>query len=123
MTRPLLFPKSRHLRRSRDFARVYELKQRAGDGHLLIFAALNPESDRTRIGFSISKKQGNSVRRHRLRRLLREAYRLSQHDVPEGLDLILIPRIGSDSTLEDYQSSLVRLSRKLHKRLEGESVP
>lgn len=121
MTRPLLFPKSRHLRRSRDFDRVYDLQQRAGDARLLVFAAPNPESEQTRIGFSISKKHGNSVRRHRIRRLLREAYRLSQFDVPEGLDLILIPRPGSDATLDDYRQSLVRLSRKLHKRLAGES--
>ena len=122
MTGPLPFPKSRHLRRASDFARVYDRKQRAGDGHLLVFAALNPETDRTRIGFSISKKQGNSVKRHRLRRLLREAYRLSQNEIPEGLDLILIPRVGSQSTLDDYRASLVRLSRKLHQRLSRESA-
>jgi ribonuclease P protein component len=117
VSRRFLFPKSRHLRSSLDFARVYDLKQRAGDEHLLMFAAARPEGGATRVGFSISKKNGNSPQRHRIRRLLREAFRLSQYEVPEGLDLILIPRPGSRSTLADYQRSLVRLSQKLHRRL------
>lgn len=116
MTRRYLFPKSRHLRSSLDFARVYELKQRAGDEHLLVIAAPRPDGGPTRVGFSISKKNGNSPQRHYIRRLLREAFRLSQYEIPEGLDLILIPRPGSGSTLTDYQRSLVRLSQKLHRR-------
>lgn len=116
MTRRYLFPKSRHLRSSLDFARVYDLKQRAGDDHLLVFAGPNPAGPQTRVGFSISKKNGNSPERHRIRRLLREAFRLSQDEIPAGLDLILIPRPGSNSTLDDYRGSLVRLSRKLHRR-------
>lgn len=116
MSQRFLFPKSRHLRSSLDFARVYDLRQRAGDEHLLVFAAPRPEGGPTRVGFSISKKNGNSPQRHRIRRLLREAFRLSQYEIPEGLDLILIPRPGSGSTLDDYQRSLVRLSQKLHRR-------
>lgn len=119
MTRRFLFPKSRHLRSSLDFARVYDLKQRAGDEHLLIFAASRSEGGPTRVGFSISKKNGNSPQRHRIRRLLREAFRLSQYEIPDGMDLILIPRPGSGSTLADYQQSLVRLSQKLQRRLPG----
>lgn len=123
MNQRFLFPGSRHLRSPRDFARVYEVKQRAGDAHLLLFAAQNPLGPATRVGFSISKKNGNSPQRHRIRRLLREAFRLSQHDLPAGLDLIVIPRPGSGSTLDDYRKSLVRLSWKLHRRLTVEGRP
>lgn len=110
------FPSTRRLRSERDFERIYALKQRAGDNHLLVFAAVNPLGS-TRIGLSVSRKHGNSVVRHRIRRLIREAYRLSQHDVPEGLDLILIPRENSGAGLQEYRSSLVSLTRRLAKRL------
>lgn len=110
------FPSTRRLRSERDFERIYALKQRAGDSHLLVFAAVNPLGS-TRIGLSVSRKHGNSIVRHRIRRLLREAYRLSQHDVPEGLDLILIPRENSGAGLKEYQSSLTALTRRLAKRL------
>lgn len=110
------FPSSRRLRSERDFERIYALKQRGGDEHLLVFAAVSPLGT-TRIGLSVSRKHGDSVARHRIRRLLKEAYRLSQHEVPEGLDLILIPRENSGAGLKEYQASLVRLSRRLARRL------
>jgi len=111
------FPRARRLTQTRDFDRVFALKQRAGDAHLLIFAAPNPVQS-TRIGLSVSRKHGNSVVRHRLKRLLREAYRLVQHELPEGLDLVLIPRIGISSTVQDYQASLKSLVPRLARRLQ-----
>ena len=117
------FPSSRRLRSERDFERIYALKQRAGDSHLLIFAAANPLGT-TRIGLSVSRKHGNSVVRHRIRRLLKEAYRLSQHDVPEGLDLIVIPRENSGAGLAEYQASLVSLTKRLARRwLKSDRAP
>lgn len=115
--RRLTFPKARRLRSRQDYARVYERRLKAGDRSLLVFAD-RADGKLTRIGLSVSRKNGNSVVRHRIRRLLREAYRLEQHDIPEGLDLILIPRPGSAATLADYRRSLVQLTQKLARRLD-----
>ena len=112
----LTFPRSRRLRSPADFKRVYDQKVRDGDDHLLVYAAVNDLSC-TRIGVSVSKKNGNSIVRHRIRRLLKEAYRLEQFQIPEGIDLILIPRPGSASTLTDCRSSIVQLAEKLFVRL------
>ncbi len=107
--------KQNRLRKPAEFERVYAQRQRAGDGHLLLFAALN-DCGQTRFGLSVSRKHGGAVRRNRLKRLLREAFRLSQHDLPAGLDLVLIPRQQSGATLDDYRHSLVRLANKLSRR-------
>lgn len=106
---------SQRIRSSRDFARIYERKQRAGDGHLLVFGLRN-DLGITRFGLSVSKKHGNAVKRARLKRLLREAFRLSQHELPDGWDFVLIPRQNSGATLDDYRESLKRAARKLDRR-------
>ena len=112
--------KSQRLRTAREFQHVYEQRQRAGDDHLLIFGAAN-DLGVARFGLSVSRKQGNAVRRSRLKRLLREAFRLSQHELPQGLDLVLIPRQGLESTLEDYRKSITSGARRLSKRLRKET--
>ena len=105
-----------HLRRPQDFERVYGAGERAGDGHLLIFAFRN-NLEISRAGLSVSKKHGSAVRRNVKRRRLREAFRLLQHDIPKGMDLILIPRQRDDSTLTDFQDSVKSIASRLARRL------
>ena len=111
------FRKSQHLRKGDEFEAVYQKKQRAGDQHLLIFGSTN-QLTWTRIGLSVSRKHGGAVVRNRIKRLLREAYRLEQHNLPEGLDLVLIPRLRSGATLGEYRESLVRLLKKLAHKID-----
>lgn len=114
------FTKSQHLRTKSDFERVYDIKCKAADGVLLVFAARN-DLLLTRIGLSVSRKHGGAVVRNRLKRLLRDAFRLMQHEIPAGLDLIAIPLDKSKATLPAYQESLVKISRRLIRRLDQPS--
>lgn len=111
------FQKSQHLRAKADFERVYSIRQKAADGTLLIFVARN-DFTITRIGLSVSKKHGGAVVRNRLKRLLREAFRFVQHELPSGIDLIAIPLSRERAALDAYKQSLVKLVSKLERRLE-----
>jgi len=115
------FRKEQRIRSGKDFERAYGHKLRAGDQHLLVFGVAN-ELPNTRIGLSVSKKHGNAVRRSRIKRRLREAFRLSQHELPSGLDLVLIPRQNSGATLDDYQKSLKYLARKIARRIDAKRI-
>lgn len=113
------FRKHQHIRSEADFARIYAARQAARMRDLTVFADRNA-LQWTRIGLSVSKKHGNAVRRNRIKRLLREAFRLIQDQLPQGLDLVLIPQVSDNHTVESLRESLLRAARQLKKRLVRE---
>lgn len=90
-----------------DFDRVYQLRRRRDVGCLVVYAA--PNGGRlTRLGLSVSRKVGNAVVRNACKRILREAFRLEQHALPSGTDLVIVVRPHDARTLEDYRALLRR---------------
>ena len=107
-------PKSRHLRLPSEFAAVYEAKTRESRGPLTVYALPNDRAY-PRLGMSVSRKVGTAVRRNRIRRLIREAFRLLQHDLPQGYDLVVVVRPHEPLILADYQKMLTAMLVRLHK--------
>ncbi len=105
-----------HLRRPADFQLVYERRRSVSDAWLLVYAREN-ELPYSRLGLSVSKKFGGAVQRNLLRRLFREAYRLSKAEIPAGLDLVLIPRRPEPPPLAVLKQVLPKLVRQVLKRL------
>ncbi|HJZ58670.1 MAG TPA: ribonuclease P protein component [Gemmataceae bacterium] len=110
------FPQSHRMKTPAEFERAYARKRSASDGVLIVYACENG-LDHARLGCSVSRKVGGAVVRNRYKRLFREAFRLSQHELPAGVDFILIPRPGSEPTLDTVQSSLVKLARQAARKL------
>src|SRR5919202_4256391 len=104
-----------HLRRPADFQAVYERRRSASDDWLIVYGRENG-LPHLRLGLSVSRKVGGAVQRNRLRRLYREAFRLSRHEMPTGLDLVLIPRGPEDPTLADLRRSLPHLVKQLQRK-------
>lgn len=112
------FPADARLRRGLDFRRVYDRKCSVSDDLLVVYGCAN-QLRRTRLGLSVSRKVGGAVARNRWKRLLREAFRLKQANIPSGLDLIVIPRQTAKPELGRLMKSLPALARRLAKRLAG----
>jgi ribonuclease P protein component len=87
--------------------------RRVNDNRLTIWGAPNDLSH-PRLGLVVSRKHGGAVQRNRLKRRLREAFRLSQHELPP-LDLICLPRTGVRLTLDGCHESLQRLAKRIAK--------
>ena len=94
----------------RRYSQIYAHRCSVADPALIIYAQPN-ELGFSRVGLSVSRKNGNAVRRNRIRRLLREAFRLSQYDIPKGFDYVLIPRQPGPDSLAEYRVSLLTLAK------------
>jgi ribonuclease P protein component len=113
------FPKHEHLRRPADFQRVYDRRRSVSNDWLIVYVCENG-LPHLRLGLSVSRKYGGAVQRNRLRRLYREAFRLTRHEMPAGLDLVLIPRKPEEPPLAELTRTLPHLVKQAARRLEKE---
>jgi ribonuclease P protein component len=104
------------LHHPKDFQRVYDAKNVLRAPNVVVFFAPNglPVS---RLGVSVSVKHGNAVRRNRIKRVFRAAFRLCQHRLPASLDFVLVPRAGvKDYNTADVEKSLLGMLNRLPMR-------
>jgi len=121
--RKFTFSRSERLRRTADFDRVYsEGKRIAGSSLVLFFCRSLP--DQTRLGLSVSKKIGNAVVRNRVKRLLREAFRLNKQELKKGYDILLVARRGVEGLkFRQVEAVVLDLFRKGGLLLEESGRP
>ena len=82
---------SESLKKNKDFQNIYKKGRSLANSYLVMYILPN-ETDKNRIGISVSKKVGNSVVRNRAKRLMKESYRNIEGSLPEGYDFIIIAR-------------------------------
>jgi len=79
------------LKKNRDFKKVFSHGKAIPSKFIVVYFRRN-ESERLRIGFSVSKKLGGAVVRNRIKRVLREVVRKHVTEIVPGLDLVFIAR-------------------------------
>ncbi|WP_449036320.1 ribonuclease P protein component [Peptostreptococcus stomatis] len=101
------------IKKDSDFRKVYQRGKSLADRNLVIYTMKN-KSDKSRIGISISKKVGKAHERNRIRRYIKEAYRLNIDDkVLGGYDLVFIARINAaDKDYKELERSLKYICKK-----------
>jgi len=110
------FKDAHHIRSAADFKRVYREGNRAR-GTLMTVAVAGNSLDHARLGLSVGKVTWKSaVKRNRVRRIFREAFRLEQAELPPGHDIVLIAGREIWPELDATREELVRLARKASKR-------
>ncbi|HUR27159.1 MAG TPA: ribonuclease P protein component [Planctomycetota bacterium] len=112
----LFLPRETRVVKQSDFERAWKHGSRARGDALLVVAVPN-ELALARIGLSVGKKfWKRAVDRNRARRIFREAFRLTRHELPAGHDYILVPASNAEPTLAGARRDLLRLAPKAVQR-------
>ena len=115
--RPVRFTFGRHMRLSlaREYQQVYAARVSRTLGPLVVFAVPNDRAY-PRLGLAVARRVGRAHERHAIKRRLREAFRMLQHDLPTGYDFVVRVRPHERLTLAEYQKLLSKAMRGLHLR-------
>lgn len=101
------------LKSNRDFRRLYSRGKRAVSPTLVLYVQRN-RSGCNRLGITVSKKLGNAVARNKVRRRLREIYRLHEEEFLPGRDLVVVARVrGAHVGYWTLDRDLMKLARRL----------
>lgn len=131
---PLRFRRTQRLSGADAFSRVFKTGLRKGAGPFMLIALPNG-TPHHRLGLSVGKRVGGAVRRVAVKRRIREAFRLLQHDLPNaptqalssdleapGYDWVVAVRPHPPMPTEGYREALLilaqRVSREWHKRAD-----
>jgi ribonuclease P protein component len=113
------FPKRVRLLRAREFERVFAARASAADAWIALYGAAN-DVGYPRLGLTVSRRIGGAAARNRWKRLLREAFRLTQHQLPP-LDLVCVARAAAPPELRQLMETFPALATRIERRLNRDA--
>ena len=109
------------IRKNQEFTSVYQTGKSYANKYFVMYVSKN-DLGMNRLGVSVSKKVGNSVIRHRIKRLVKESLRLHEDMFNSGLNIVVIARKGADElSYREVTSALIHLM-KLHREVKSDSI-
>jgi ribonuclease P protein component len=101
------------LRKNYEFKRLYNRGESAAS-HLIVVYYRKNGTEFNRLGVTVSAKIGGAVQRNRVRRRLKEIYRLNEKTIKTGNDIVIVARMKSvNANYNELEASAMNLFRKL----------
>lgn len=112
-------PRSSIIKSKRDFQRIYENAKSLSNRYLVLYYEKAEKAKENKIGFAAGKRLGCAVIRNRVKRLMRESYRLVQAEAKPGYNILLVGRNpavnAKEEQIEKALSDLLKKSGLLKK--------
>jgi len=100
------------LRNTRQFNQVYKRGKSVVTKHVVMYSVKNG-LDENQVGFSVSKKVGKAVVRNRVKRLMKESFRLNAEKIVDGYDIVFVARVRlKDSNYRDVEKAMLYCFQK-----------
>jgi len=106
----LTFTKQQRISTRAEFQTILKDGKKVSDRFFRIAVIINPNQSRPKLGIIVSKKVGAAVYRNRIKRVVRESFRLNQNQIVSGTNLVVIAK--PDSINQGYweiEKSLIKL--------------
>ena len=101
------------LKENRVFRRLYAKGRSAVSPTMVLYCRKNGRRE-NRLGLTTGTKLGHAVVRNRVRRRLREIYRLQEHRLSPGSDIVVVARVRAVySRYAELERDFLRLAKKL----------
>jgi ribonuclease P protein component len=97
------------LKKEKDFNLVFKNGKKLFSKNLTVVFFPSKE---IKAGFAVSKKHGTSVKRNRIKRLLRESFRSFLPNIRQNFFFVFIPKVSENYSLEDFKESMDYLFKK-----------
>ena len=107
------FEKKERVRKRKNYLNIYQRGVRVHSSNFTVILNPNPSGEK-RLGVTVSKKVGNAVKRNRIKRLLREFFRLNKDRLPDSRDMVVIAK--KDVSALKYQDVCLELASLFKKK-------
>jgi len=101
------------LKKNYEFVRIYKKGKFYAGKYIVLYVQKNRLGS-NRLGITVNKKVGKSVKRNRMKRLIRESYRFFEDFVPSGLDIVIVARnVETEYGFADIRKEMKFLLKKM----------
>ncbi len=97
------------LKKQSDFQKLFQKGKRA---YAPSFALIYRPAEKMTMGISIGKKHGKSVVRNRVKRLIREAFRLCADEMQGKYAIVLVPKVSEKYAFDTFKRQLLWIIKK-----------
>ena len=106
--------KTQSLNENYRFRALYGRGKNKAGKTMVIYVMKNRLGPVDRLGITVSKKLGHAVTRNRIRRRIREAYRLHEQEIKSGYDIVIVARHAAEhAPFEALMDEMMQMLRQL----------